>query len=172
MLPAVHALIKELETEARTTRRVLERVPADRFDWRPHPKSMTAGQLARHIATVPGSIARVMALDGLDLSTRPVEYPPAESTAALLDALDASVEAARDLLASLDEARAFATWRLTFGDHEVFALPRVVAFRTMALNHWYHHRGELVVYLRLLEVPVPVVYGRSADENPFASLVA
>src|SRR5690606_19095335 len=73
---------------------------------------------------------------------------------------------------SLDEARAFATWRLTFGDHEVFALPRVVAFRTMALNHWYHHRGELVVYLRLLEVPVPVVYGRSADENPFASLVA
>src|SRR5690606_14754417 len=152
MLPAVHALIKELETEARTTRRVLERVPADRFDWRPHPKSMTAGQLARHIATVPGSIARVMALDGLDLSTRPVEYPPAESTAALLDALDASVEAARDLLASLDEARAFATWRLTFGDHEVFALPRVVAFRTMALNHWYHHRGELVVYLRLLEV--------------------
>lgn len=168
MLPAVYTVMKELEAEAGTTRRVLERVPADRFDWSPHPKSMTAGQLARHIATIPGSIARAMALDGLDLSTRPVEYPPAESPAALLDALDASVQAARDLLSGLDDERANAIWRLTFGEHEVFALPRLVAFRTMALNHWYHHRGEMVVYLRLLDVPVPVVYGRSADENPFA----
>jgi uncharacterized damage-inducible protein DinB len=79
-----------------------------------------------------------------------------------------SVADARDALTHLDEARASAIWRLTFGDREIFALPRLAVMRTMGLNHWYHHRGELVVYLRLLDVPVPIVYGRSADENPFA----
>jgi len=168
MIPAARALLDELEAEAPATRRVLERIPADRFDWRPHPKSMTAGQLAHHIATIPGNVARFLALDGVDLATRTAEQPSAESPAALLETLDASLQAARDLLSGLDAERAHAPWRLTFGDREVFTRPRLAVFRAMALNHWYHHRGEMVVYLRLLGIPVPVVYGRSADENPFA----
>lgn len=168
MLPAAKALIDELEAEAPATRRVLERIPADRFDWSPHPKSMTAGQLAHHIAVIPGNIARALALDGLDLAARPIAYPSAEGPAALLATLDASVQAAREFLSGLDAERAHAPWRLAFGERELFSRPRLAVFRTMVLNHWYHHRGEMVVYLRLLGIPVPVVYGRSADENPFA----
>jgi len=168
MLPAAQALIAELDAETPATRRVLERLPADRFDWRPHPKSMTAGQLAQHIASIPGGVARFAALDGLDVATRPTEYVSCDSKDALFTSLDASIAAAREFLAGLDEARASATWRLTFGEREIFAIPRLGVMRTMCFNHWYHHRGELVVYLRLLDVPVPIVYGRSADENPFA----
>jgi uncharacterized damage-inducible protein DinB len=85
---------------------------------------------------------------------------------ALLASLDTSVQEARDFLTRLDDERAMATWRLTAGGRELASMPRIGVMRTMCLNHWYHHRGELVVYLRLLGVPVPVVYGRSADEGP------
>jgi uncharacterized damage-inducible protein DinB len=167
MLPAAQALIAELDAETPATRRVLERVPANRFDWRPHPKSFSAGQLALHVASIPGNVARIAALDGFDLATRGTEYPSSEDPAALLATFDSSVAAARDLLAGLDSTRANAPWRLSYGDREIFTLPRLGVMRTMCFNHWYHHRGELVVYLRLLDVPVPIVYGRSADENPF-----
>lgn len=167
MLPSIQALIAELDIEAPATRRVLERLPGDSFGWQPHPKSLTAGQLAQHIASIPGSISRLLQTDGVDMATRRQEYPPSEGPTALLATLDASLTAAREMLAGLDEAQANATWRMTFGDRELFALPRLAVFRRMCLNHWYHHRGELVVYLRLLNVPVPIVYGRSADENPF-----
>jgi uncharacterized damage-inducible protein DinB len=172
MLPAAHAMIVELEAEAPATRRVLERVPADRFDWRPHPKSMSAGQLAQHVASIPGGVARLAQLDGLDVATRPSAYASCESREGLLAAFEASVAGAREFLTGLDESRANATWRLSFGDREIFAIPRLGVMRTMGFNHWYHHRGELVVYLRMLNVPVPVVYGRSADENPFAQTAA
>jgi uncharacterized damage-inducible protein DinB len=168
MLPAARVLLTELEGETPATRRVLERVPADRFDWRPHPRSMSAGQLAQHVASIPGHVARFAQLEGLDVATRSDEYASCASTEALLATLDASIAAACDFLAGLDEARANGIWRLTFGTREVFAIPRLGVMRTMGMNHWYHHRGELVVYLRLLNVPVPIVYGRSADENPFA----
>lgn len=172
MIPAASALIAELDAETPATRRVLERIPADQYEWRPHPKSMSAGQLAQHVASIPGGVARFAELDGMDVATRPAGYASCESKAALLATLDASVAAAREFLAGLDEARANAVWRLTFGDREIFAIPRIGVMRTMCFNHWYHHRGELVVYLRLLGVPVPIVYGRSADENPFARAVA
>jgi uncharacterized damage-inducible protein DinB len=172
MLPAAHALIAELEAETPATRRVLDRLPADQFEWRPHPKSMSAGQLAQHVASIPGGVAGFAQKEGLDVATRPAEYASCDSKDALLATLDASVAAAREFLAGLDETRANAIWRLTFGDREIFAIPRLAVMRTMCFNHWYHHRGELVVYLRLLDVPVPIVYGRSADENPFAQRVA
>jgi uncharacterized damage-inducible protein DinB len=172
MLPAAYALIAELDAETPATRRVLERVPADHFTWRPHPKSMSAGQLAQHVASIPGNVARFAQMDGLDLATRPAEYVSCENKDALLASLDQSVVAVREFLAGLDDACANATWRLTFGDREVFAIPRLGVLRTMCFNHWYHHRGELVVYLRLLNVPVPIIYGRSADENPFAQPAA
>ena len=172
MAAAVHALIAELDTEAPATRRVLERLPTDRFDWRPHPKSMTVAQLAQHVATIPAMVARFTGLDGFDAPVNAPEYKPAESRDALLATFDASIAALRDALGRLDETSAQATWRLRAGDREIFAVPKVGMVRTMGLNHWYHHRGELVVYLRLLDVPVPVVYGRSADENPFAKSAA
>jgi len=172
MLPAAQALLVELDAETPATRRVLERVPADRFEWRPHPKSMSVGQLAQHVAAIPGHVARLAQMDGLDVATVPTGYASCESRDALLGSFDGSVAAIREVLAGLDEAKANATWRLSFGDREILTWSRLGLIRTMALNHWYHHRGELVVYLRLLNVLVPVVYGRSADENPFAQPAA
>ena len=168
MLPAAQAMIAELDAEAVTTRRVLARVPTDRLHWQPHAKSMTVGQLTQHIASIPGGVSRIARLDGFDMATRPQGYDPCASTAAALETFDDSVSAAKAFLSDLTEAAANHVWRLTFGDREIFAIPRLNVIRTMCLNHLIHHRGELVVYLRLLDVPVPVVYGRSADENPFA----
>ena len=172
MLPAASALIAELDAETPATRRVLERIPADRLGWRPHPKSMSAGQLAQHVASIPGGIAKASQMDGMDVSKRPVEYASCDSKDALMATFDQSIATVREVLAALDEARAHAPWRLHFADREIFTLPRLAVLRTMLFNHWYHHRGELVVYLRLMDVPVPMVYGRSADENPFAQPAA
>lgn len=172
MSPAATALAAELDAEFPITRRVLERVPTGKLAWQPHARSMALGQLAEHIARIPGSIAKLAQMDALDLATRPTTYPSGESTAAILGAFDQSVAAIRAALADIDEARANAPWRMIFGDREIFTMPRIRVVRMMCLNHMIHHRGELVVYLRLLDVPVPVVYGRSADENPFAQPVA
>jgi uncharacterized damage-inducible protein DinB len=169
MLPAVHALLQELEAETPATRRVLERLPADRLGWRPHAKSMSAGQLAQHVASIPGNISRAVLQEGLDLSGRPATYAECASREALLTTFDESIATLRDTLQSIGDETVMGTWRLHFGDRDVFRLPRLAVLRTMCFNHWYHHRGELVVYLRLLDIPVPVVYGRSADENPFAA---
>jgi uncharacterized damage-inducible protein DinB len=166
MLPAAQALIAELETETPATRRVLERLPADRFDWRPHPKSMSVAQLGHHVASIPGSIARLAQLEGLEVAERKFEYASGDNPAALLATLDSSVAVAKGYLAGMDEATAQSLWRMTLAGRELFAIPRLAVMRSMCLNHWYHHRGELVVYLRLLDIPVPVVYGRSADEGP------
>jgi len=168
MLPAARALIAELDTEAATTRRLLERIPDDRLGWQPHAKSFTLGQLAQHIASIPGNVSRMAQQDGMDMATRKMEYAACENASAALATHDASVSAARTFLSELTDEQANAIWRLSFGDREIFAVPRLNVIRTMCLNHFIHHRGELVVYLRLLDVPVPVVYGRSADENPFA----
>jgi uncharacterized damage-inducible protein DinB len=167
MLNPTQALANELEREAVSTRRLLERVPADRLDWQPHPKAMTLGQLALHLASIPGNISRLAGLDGFDASTanfNPASPPNAE---ALLPALESSLADAKSFLGGLDEEASAAPWRLSAGEREVFTVPRLEVVRTLMLNHWYHHRGQLCVYLRFLDVPVPAVYGRSADENPF-----
>ena len=169
MLPAAQALMAELDQEADTTRRILARVPGDRLEWRPHQKSMSLGQLAQHIATIPGSIARLGALDGFDAAQARFEPAMPDSAEALMPTLDASLESMRALLGGLTETTAHAPWRFTHGDREVFTVARLGLIRSLAMNHWYHHRGQLTVYLRLLDVPVPVIYGRSADDNPFAS---
>ena len=172
MIPAAQALIAEYDAEAPATRRVLERVATavspERFDYRPHPKSMSLAQLSNHVATIPGAISRIAALDGMDASTMRFVAQPAQSPAALLPTLDDSLAAARAFLAGLDEASAAAPWRMTYGEKVVLTMPRIDVVRLMGMNHWYHHRGQLLVYLRLLDVPVPIVYGRTADENPFA----
>lgn len=160
-------LLAELEQETKTTRKVLERVPADKLAWKPHPKSMSLGQLALHVATTPGGIAGILANDtyaGGNFTQR-----EATSAAELLPALEESVRTAREFLTNLDDERAFAIWTLTRAGQKVMAVPRIGVVRSIMLNHWYHHRGQLSVYLRLLNIPVPSIYGPSADENPFAS---
>ena len=168
MATQAQVLLNELEAEAATTRRVLERVPEDRFAWQPHEKSMTAGQLAQHVASIPCNAARLAGADGFDVANAPAGYGACESRDALLATFHKSVASLRATLDRLDDAAADSAWRLRFGDRELATWSRAGMIRTMGLNHWYHHRGELGVYLRLLGVPVPIVYGRSADENPFA----
>jgi uncharacterized damage-inducible protein DinB len=160
-------LLSELEQESQTTRRVLERVPPQHLAWKPHPKSMSLGQLALHVAIVPGSVAELVARDSIEAPQ--FIHPEASTAAELLPALDASVAKARQHLGGLDDRAMSATWRVMRGGRELMAMPRAAFARSIMLNHWYHHRGQLLVYLRLLDVPVPSVYGPTADENPFAA---
>ena len=163
----IDALIQELDQEAQTTRRVLERVPGDKLGWKPHPKSMSLGQLAMHVATTPGGVAEIS-----QRSPFPVPQftqPSATSAAELVPALDQSVARARDILRGMNDAALGNMWRVVDGDREIMAMPVGAVLRTIMLNHWYHHRGQLSVYLRELNVPVPSIYGPSADENPFAA---
>jgi uncharacterized damage-inducible protein DinB len=161
-------MMGELEQEAATTKRVLERVPADKLAWRPHPTSMSLGQLAMHIATIPQGISKIAQLDEFDASTASFNPPAPKSAEEILIALDASVQAAQEYLRGVSEPAALGTWRATANGREVMAMPRVGLLRSIMLNHWYHHRGQLSVYLRMLEVPIPMIYGPSADESPFA----
>ncbi|HEX9940408.1 MAG TPA: DinB family protein [Thermoanaerobaculia bacterium] len=167
-----HALVTELEREAASTRRVLERVPADRLDWQPHPKSMKLGPLALHIASLPGAFARMGRLDEFDARSAKFSPPMPEGVGQILSTLEASVAEARAFLSELDDEAAAAPWRFTAGERELFTIPRSELVRSLMFNHVYHHRGQLTVYLRLLEVPLPSVYGPSADENPFAAAMA
>ena len=163
----INGLIAELEIETHTTRRILERVPQAHLAWRPHPKSMSLGQLALHIATIPGFVAEF----GMQSTVpEPPEFlqPAATDTRELVPTLEASVARARQLIENAGDAAMGETWRLMSGGRELMAMPRGTFLRSIMLNHWYHHRGQLGVYLRLLDVPVPSVYGPTADENPFA----
>jgi uncharacterized damage-inducible protein DinB len=163
----IDAMLQELEQEARTTRRVLERVPNERLTWQPHKKSMSLGQLALHVATVPGTVAEIAMKS--PFSVRQFSQASATNASELLPALDESIGKAKKLLGGLDDAAMTSTWRLMNGDRELMAVPRTAMLRTIMLNHWYHHRGQLSVYLRELDVPIPSIYGPSADENPFAA---
>jgi len=159
------AFIDELQREGVTTRRVLERVPQDKLSWRPHAKSWSLGELALHIAQVPGAIA--------DLITPATREAPnftqseAQSTSEILKALDDSLAKASAKLAAWSDGDLMTDWKLTAGPKTILALPRIAMVRSIMLNHWYHHRGQLSVYLRLLDIAVPSIYGPSADENPF-----
>ena len=162
------SLLNELYQEAAVTRRVLERVPGEKLEWRPHPKSMSLGQLAMHVASIPGNLSRLVQAGEFDTSQANFTPPSPSSVEEVLTAHDGSLRVAQDYLVGLDEQIAQESWRLTFKGKEVFSAPRGGVIRSLMMNHWYHHRGQLSVYLRLLDVPVPVIYGRSADENPFA----
>jgi uncharacterized damage-inducible protein DinB len=164
-MPINEALIAEMDQEAEATRRMLERVPGDRFDWKPHQKSMSLGQLALHVAEMPGMVAGLLLED-----TVPVpefgDFPSPSSKEQILQVLDESMGRVRDILSGLDDEAMMGMFRVMDGDQEVMGMPKVGLARAILLNHWYHHRGQLSVYLRLLDVPVPATYGASADENP------
>ncbi len=161
------AILQEFDNEAKTTRRVLERVPADKFEWQPHPKSMTLGYLALHTAMVPGFICGWACEDETKLTGN--KGPNPVTTADLLAAHDKSVAKMRETMEQLGDAGLMKNWKATAGEQTLFEMPKIALIRSIALNHWYHHRGQLSVYLRLLDVPVPSIYGPSADENPFAA---
>jgi uncharacterized damage-inducible protein DinB len=162
----IDGLLSELEQEAATTRRVLERVPQASLSWKPHPKSMSLGQLALHVATVPGSVAELAARDTIPDPPRFVQ-PEAATSAELVPSLVESVEKAKSALRNFDDEQMTAMWRLQSRGKDILAMPRAAFVRAIMLNHWYHHRGQLLVYLRLLNQSVPSVYGPTADENPF-----
>jgi uncharacterized damage-inducible protein DinB len=161
----VNALLQELEHEAQTTRRVLERVPGDRLAWKPHDKSMSLGQLALHVATVPGTVAEMSQHSPFQIPE--FTQPGASNAAELVPALEQSVATAREILRGLDDAALARPWRVVSGDQEVMVMPVGAVLRSIMLNHWYHHRGQLSVYLRQVGAKVPSIYGPSADENPF-----
>ena len=162
------AFLQEIDHEGKTTRRVLERVPAGRLAWRPHPKSMSLGELALHTAQIPGTIGSWALEDTLTLSGSPSQ-PQAESTDQVLNVHDASMTKVKEVLAKLGDGGLQRNWQATAGGAPLMSMPKVALFRSVVLNHWYHHRGQLSVYLRLLDVAVPSIYGPSADENPFAA---
>jgi uncharacterized damage-inducible protein DinB len=168
MMTAMEWMCNEIQREAQTTLRLLERIPADRMAWKPHVKSMSLGQLALHVAAIPGALCSMAQADVFDAASVNFEPPAPESAGQILVALEQSIDAAVRYLSNLDAGQAEAPWRLTLHGKEVLTMPRLGLLRSFLFNHWYHHRGQLTVYLRLLDVPLPVVYGRTADENPFA----
>ena len=161
------SLLKEFREEAATTKRVLERVPENKLPWKPHAKSMALGQLAWHVAAVPGNLARLTQQDSFDVAQASFAPPLPKSVAEILAAFEESLRDAEQSLQGLTDERAYQNWSLMRSDRELFHRPRIEVVRSIMLNHWYHHRGQLSVYLRLLDVPLPSIYGPSADENPF-----
>ena len=160
------ALIGELNQESRATRQLLERVPEDRLSWRPHPKSMSLGQLALHIAQLPRAIADLLSPADFELADVPLPEPASRQE--LLDTLEEGVAHATGRLREWGDEGLGETWRMLKEGEPLMEMPRIAGVRGIMLNHAYHHRGQLTVYLRLLEVPLPATYGSSADDNPFA----
>ena len=162
------ALLGEYDHEMANTRKSIERFPEDKFDWKPHAKSMAMGRLAGHIAMIPGWAK--MTLETKEFNMNPpggqqVRPPELKTKAEILAAFDQGVPAARAAIAAASDETLLQPWSLLNGEQTVFSLPRVAVLRSMILNHMIHHRAQLGVYLRMNDVPVPAVYGPSADES-------
>lgn len=168
-MPMSQALLPEFDHEMANTRKALERVPEDKFGWKPHEKSMTLGRLATHVAELTGWVPATLESESFDFAQRPGAPPfqpkTAASRAELLDLFDKNVAAARAAIGGASDAQLMVPWTLLDGGKTVFSMPRVAVLRSMVMNHTIHHRGQLAVYLRLNDVPVPALYGPSADEQ-------
>lgn len=165
-MPLVDALLPEFDHEMTTTRKLLERVPDDRRDWKPHARSFSLGQLAEHVATIPSWGLVTLTQSEFDVGGSP---PPQEmrARAELLAAFDKQVADTRAALAGRTDAELMAPWALKRNGQVIFSMPKAAVWRSFVVNHLVHHRGQLSVYLRLLDVPVPSIYGPSADEAAF-----
>jgi uncharacterized damage-inducible protein DinB len=162
----VEGLLSEFDMEMQNTRKVLERVPMDKSDWKPHAKSGNMGWLAWHVAYLPAWLAPTFTANELDLATLPKTETP-KTREELLAFFDKNVKDGRAALANAKEQAMGDIWTLKKGPMSLFAIPRVAVWRGIVMNHLIHHRAQLGVYLRLNDVPVPALYGPSADENPF-----
>ncbi len=162
------ALLPEFDQEMAHTRKTLERVPEDKFGWKPHPKSFSMISLATHIANMVGWTVDTMNKESFDISppgAPPYKEEPAASRAQLLEKFDKSVAAGRAALAGASDEAFLKNWSLLAAGNTLFTMPRVACIRTFVMNHVIHHRAQLGVYLRLNDVPVPSIYGPSADEG-------
>jgi len=162
----IQMLQKELEQEAQTTRKMLERVPQDKFDWKPHPKSGTLKWLATHVAELPGWVEMTLTTEGLDFAANPYQQEPINSTAELLAYFERTLARGRASLEKATEEELEKMWTLRNGDQILLSSTKAEMIRT-AYCQTVHHRAQLGVYLRLLDVPIPGSYGPSADEMNF-----
>jgi uncharacterized damage-inducible protein DinB len=160
-----HSLLAEFEVQAPITRKFLERLPEDKLTWKPHDKSMSAGQLAYHLASVPGGIVRFVQNNPAQ-APESFNFPQPTSRLEILKTLEESIATVRSVLPTFDDAAMKESWRMVSGGRELFAQPRAEFLRDVMLSHWYQHRGQFSVYLRLLDVAVPASWGPSADEPP------
>jgi uncharacterized damage-inducible protein DinB len=168
MTPSPKDLIfGDLDRELAVTRRVLERLPESQFNWRPHERSMSLGQLALHVSDMPDWIRGTFAADEMDAATAPRSPKEMPTSAQLLARFDRNVAAMREAIANFDLARYDDTWTMRNGTEVIVARPRPIVYRVWCLNHLIHHRAQLCVYLRLLNLPVPTVYFNTADEPDF-----
>jgi uncharacterized damage-inducible protein DinB len=156
---------EELKNDAALTKKILERVPMDKKDWKPHEKSMTIGRLATHIAEIPHWITDILSADSYDFISRALTPYTASSTEELLKIFSDQVDAALEQLSKSSDNDFDKTWTIKRGDVALSVLPKKIAVRGWGFSHLYHHRGQLTVFLRLLDVPVPGMYGPTADER-------
>ena len=158
------ALLPEFDHEMTVTRKLLERVPEGQFDWTPHQKSMTLGQLAQHVATIPRWGAVTLSQSEFDLASNE-QLPQAATRAELLAIFDGHVRNARAALVGKGDGEMTAPWALKRANHVIFSMPRTAVWRSFVMSHLIHHRAQLGVYLRMHDVPLPSIYGPSADEG-------
>ena len=169
-MPRAAGLIAEFDHEMATTRRTLERVPEEKLDWKPHPKSMAMGGLATHLSNIPTWANTAVEKDELDLMPEGKPLPTmeaAKSQSELLATFDKNIAAARAAIAGASDEELFKPWNLLRNGEVLLTLPKIAVLRSFVMSHIIHHRAQLGVYLRLNDIPVPSVYGPSADENPF-----
>ncbi len=165
-MPLIDALLPEFDREMGLTRKLLDRVPDGQFDWKPHPTSVTLGRLAEHLAEMPAWAAMTMTQSTLEMTTqRPPDYQRPATRDAVLAMFDANLKNGRGNLAGKTDGEFMAPWTLTAGGKEVFTMPKVAVMRNFVLNHMVHHRGQFSVYLRMLGVKIPSIYGPSGDEQ-------
>lgn len=162
------SMLPEFDIEMAGTRKVLERLPNDKFDWKIHDKSNTIGWVANHLAEIPAWAQSIIHDDSFDVEPepgRPHQSPTEETAEAVVALFDKNLVGAREALEKVEDARLFEPWSLTRGGEVLFTMPRLAVIRTWVLNHTIHHRAHLCVYLRVNDVPVPALYGPSADED-------
>lgn len=163
-------ILPEFEQEMTNTRKTLERVPEEKFAWKPHEKSSSLGGLATHLSNIPSWTKNCFEQDELDIAppgAPPFRLEEAQSRSALLATFDQNVADARTALRNASDEKWLGSWSLLHGGNKIFTMPRTAVMRSFVMNHLIHHRAQLGVYLRLLDLPVPSIYGPSADEGGF-----
>ena len=166
-MSVAESMLPEFDHEMANTRKTLERIPDDKFAWKPHEKSFPMGHLASHLANLPGWTNVTIDMDEFDMAPagEPVKSPECHSRQEVLDVFDKNVSNARAALAGISDEKIFQPWTLLAGGNPVLSMPRVAVLRSFVMNHIIHHRAQLGVYLRLNDIPVPSIYGPSADEQ-------
>ena len=162
----VDSILSEMDQEAEHTKRLLDIIPEDKLTWRPHPKARSLGELAMHVASLQAGVAELVQPDTVELPDFPPE-PEAASRAQIVETFTESLKRAKAIVGATSDAQVLSEYKITKDGKTLMAMPRIAFWRSVLLNHYYHHRGQLSAYLRELDVPLPAMYGPSADESPF-----